>query len=96
LYLSEEEGAVEAGWWSPDPLELQPDEEDEEEEAQYLMSLLMGGSRAGKGGSESAQTSDEATPAPSVWSHQAGEKEAAEEGNHSQEESQGGKLPLER
>jgi hypothetical protein len=57
LYLSEEEEAVEAGWWFPDPLELRPDEEDEE----CLISLLMGGSSAGRGDPKPART-----PAPSV------------------------------
>jgi hypothetical protein len=94
LYLSEEEGAVEAGWWSPDPLELQPDEEDEEGAAQYLISLVMGGSSARSGGPKPAQTPAEATPAPSIRSHQASEKEAAEEGNHPQGEIHEGKLPL--
>ncbi len=92
LYLSEEEGAIEAGWWSLDPLELQPDEEDEVGAAQYLISLLMGGSSAGSSGPEPAQTQAEATPAPSERS----KKKAAEEGDHSQGEIQGGKLPLER
>ncbi len=52
LYLSEEEGALEASWWSPDLMELQPDEG----EMEYLIDLLMGGSGAGKDESEPART----------------------------------------
>ncbi len=78
-YPSEEEGAVEAGWWSPDPLELQPNEEDGEG-AQYLINLLMGGSSAESGGLEPTQTQAEATPAPSEWGHQAVEKRRQRKG----------------
>jgi hypothetical protein len=48
LYLSEEEGTVEAGWWSPDPTELQFSEG----EPEYLIELLRGSSRAGEGKAE--------------------------------------------
>ncbi len=44
-YLPEEEGAVEAGWWTPDPRELQFGEGEKE----YLIDLLMGSSTAGEG-----------------------------------------------
>ncbi len=47
-YLSKEEGAIEAGWWSPDPTELQFSEG----EPEYLIDLLMGGSGAGKSRAE--------------------------------------------
>jgi hypothetical protein len=83
LYLSEEEGAVEAGWWSPDPMELQPDKGEKE----YLISLLMGGSSAGKGEREPAQT----PAAPNMQSRQTDGEGAAEEGNHSRGEIQGGR-----
>jgi hypothetical protein len=73
LYLSEEEGAVEAGRWSPDPMELQPNEG----ETEYLISLLMGGSGAGKDEFEPARTS----AAPNMQSRRTGGEEAAEEGN---------------
>ncbi len=48
LYLSEEEGAVEAGWWSPNPTELQFSKG----EMEYLIDLFMGGSGAGGDGAE--------------------------------------------
>jgi hypothetical protein len=48
LYLSEEKGTVEAGWWSPNPTELQFSEG----ELEYLIDLLMGGSGAGEGRAE--------------------------------------------
>jgi hypothetical protein len=51
LYLPEEEGAVEAGWWTPDPRELQFGKGEEE----YLIDLLMGGSAAGEGRAELPQ-----------------------------------------
>jgi hypothetical protein len=50
LYLSEEEGAVEASWWSPDPMEMQPSEG----ETEYLIDLLMSGSGAGENRTEPA------------------------------------------
>jgi hypothetical protein len=87
LYLSEEEGAVEASWWSPDPMDLQPDEGDKE----YLISLLMGGSSAGRGEPEPART-----PASSVQSHQTDGEGAAEEGNYSRGEIQRDKSPPKR
>jgi hypothetical protein len=68
LYLSEEEGAAEAGWWSPDPMELQPDEG----ETEYLIDLLMRGSGAGRDVAEPARTQ----AAPNVQSHPTGGKEA--------------------
>jgi hypothetical protein len=64
LYLSEEEGAVEAGWWSHDPTELQFSEG----EMEYLIDLLMGCSGAGEDGAEPAL----APMAPSTMNHQTG------------------------
>jgi hypothetical protein len=66
MHLSEEEGAVEAGWWSPDPRDLLPSEG----ETEYLIDLLMGGSGAGKDEYEPARTS----AAPNVQSCQNGGK----------------------
>jgi hypothetical protein len=71
LYLSEEEGAVEAGWWSSYPMELQHDKG----ETEYLIDLLMGGSDAGKGESEPAQ----APAAPNVQNRQTGGKKPTKE-----------------
>jgi hypothetical protein len=51
-YLSEEEGAVEAGWWSPDPTEMQLGEG----EMEYLIDLLMGGSGADGNRAEPTRT----------------------------------------
>ncbi len=60
VYLSEEEGAVEAGWWTPDPAELQVSEE----ETEYLIDLLMRGHGAEE--DEAGPTQASATPnAPS-------------------------------
>ncbi len=86
LYLSEEEGAVEAGWWSPDPMELQPDKG----ETEYLISLLMGGSDAGKDESEPART----PAAPNMQSRRTGGKGVTEEGNHPQREIQEDELSI--
>jgi hypothetical protein len=86
VYLSEEEWAIETGWWSPDPMELQPDEG----ETEYLIDLLMGGSGAGKDESELARTS----AAPNVQSHQTGREGAAEEGSQTQREIQGDKWSI--
>ncbi len=80
LYLSEEEGAVEAGWWSPDPMELQPDEG----ETEYFIDLLMGGSGAGKDESEPVRT----PAAPNVRSRRTGGEGVTEEENHPQREIQ--------
>jgi hypothetical protein len=80
LYLSEEEGAIEAGWWSPDPTELQPNEG----ETEYLIDLLMGGSGAGKDESEPARI----PAAPIVQSRRTGGKWATEEENQPQREIQ--------
>ncbi len=65
LYLSKEEGAVEAGWWSPDPTELKFGEG----ETEYLIDLLMGGSGAGEDGAEPAR----ASAALGTIGHQTGE-----------------------
>jgi hypothetical protein len=67
-YLSEEEGAVEAGWWSPNPTELQFSEG----ELEYLIDLLMGGSGAGEGRAEPVRK----PAAPGTMGHQAGGKTA--------------------
>jgi hypothetical protein len=66
MHLSEEEGAVEAGWWSADPRDLLPGEG----ETEYLIDLLMGGSGAGEDEYEPARTS----ATPNVQSHQTGGK----------------------
>jgi hypothetical protein len=86
MHLSEEEGAVEAGWWSPDPRDLLPCEG----ETEYLIDLLMGGSGAGKDKVEPAQ----AAAAPNVQSHQTGGRGAVEEGSQAQREVQGDKLSM--
>jgi hypothetical protein len=81
LYLSEEEGALEAGWWSSKPMELQPDEG----ETEYLISLLMGGSSAEKDEPKPART----PAALNAQSRRTGGEGAAEEVNRPRGETQG-------
>jgi hypothetical protein len=86
LYLSEEEGAVEAGWWSPDPTELQFSEG----ETEYLIDLLMGGSGAGGDGAAPAW----ASTVPSMANCQTREKEVTGKGGQPRKEVREGKLPV--
>ncbi len=78
LYLSEEEGAAEAGWWSPDPTEMQFGEG----ETVYLIDLLMGGSGAGEDKAEPTRT----PAATSMVDHLAGGEGAVGQGAQPQEE----------
>ncbi len=83
LYLYEEEGVVEADWWSPDPTEMQFGEG----ETEYLFDLLMGGSGAGEDRAEPART----PAAPSTMGHAAGGEGATGQGTQPQEEIREGK-----
>jgi hypothetical protein len=67
-YLPKEEGAIEAGWVTPDPRELQFGEGEEE----YLIDLLMGGSAACEGRVEPPRM----LAATGAADHSAGEGEA--------------------
>jgi hypothetical protein len=86
MHLSEEEEAIEAGWWSPDPRDLLPGEG----ETEYLMDLIMGGSGAGEDKHEPAGTS----AAPNVQSRQTSGKGSTEEGSQAQREIQGDKSSM--
>ncbi len=79
LYLSKEEGALEAGWLSPNPTELQFNEG----ETEYLIDLLMGSSGAGRDEVELARV----PTAPSVPSRQTEKKGATGREDHSQREA---------
>jgi hypothetical protein len=92
-YLLEEDGAVEAGWWTPDPRDLQFGEVEEE----YLIDLLLGGSAAdhpaggGKTGGQEAPPQGEARenrPASGGEPKKAaaGKKEASDKGTSRREE----------
>jgi hypothetical protein len=86
LYLSEEEGAVEACWWSPDPTEPQFSKG----EMEYLIDLLMGSSGAGRDEVEPARV----PKAPSVPSRQTGKRGVTGREDHPQREVREGKLPI--
>jgi hypothetical protein len=92
---TEEEGAAEVRWWSPEPQGLQSEEEDEEEN-QYLVNLLTGGLETGSNDSELTRSQTEAAVAPVARDCQTPEEGPEEEKRSYQEDVNSSEPPTKK